>query len=113
MGAYEHYISHYGIKGQKKGKRRFQNEDGTLTPEGKERYLKNIDKLKNVKEKAKNEYKESKRQSRQNYSNPSADPQRKRKLAEYQFAKEDFKRSKIEYKMANVHFEVLILISFD
>lgn len=31
-------IWHYGIKGQKHGFRRFQNEDGTLTPEGKERY---------------------------------------------------------------------------
>ena len=31
-------LKHHGIKGQKKGKRRFQNEDGTLTPEGKERY---------------------------------------------------------------------------
>ena len=29
---------HYGIKGQKWGRRRFQNEDGTLTPAGKERY---------------------------------------------------------------------------
>ena len=25
------YIAHYGIKGQKWGVRRFQNEDGTLT----------------------------------------------------------------------------------
>ena len=32
------YLIHYGIKGQKKGQRRFQNEDGTLTAEGKERY---------------------------------------------------------------------------
>ena len=33
-------ICHHGIKGQKWGVRRFQNEDGTLTPEGKERYYK-------------------------------------------------------------------------
>ena len=33
-------LMHYGIKGQKRGQRRFQNEDGTLTPEGKERYNK-------------------------------------------------------------------------
>lgn len=32
------YISHSGIKGQKWGVRRFQNEDGTLTNAGKERY---------------------------------------------------------------------------
>lgn len=31
-------ISHSGIKGQKWGVRRFQNEDGTLTEEGKKRY---------------------------------------------------------------------------
>lgn len=33
-------LYHYGIKGQKKGNRRFQYEDGSLTPEGKERYRK-------------------------------------------------------------------------
>lgn len=31
-------LRHHGIKGQKWGRRRFQNEDGTLTPAGKERY---------------------------------------------------------------------------
>jgi len=30
------YLVHYGIKGQKWGVRRFQNEDGTLTEEGKQ-----------------------------------------------------------------------------
>lgn len=32
------FLMHYGIKGQKWGVRRFQNEDGTLTAEGKARY---------------------------------------------------------------------------
>lgn len=32
------YLQHHGIKGQKWGIRRFQNEDGTYTAEGKERY---------------------------------------------------------------------------
>lgn len=32
------YLVHYGTKGQKWGVRRFQNDDGTLTPAGKERY---------------------------------------------------------------------------
>lgn len=32
------YLAHYGIAGQKWGVRRFQNEDGTLTEEGKRRY---------------------------------------------------------------------------
>lgn len=31
-------LCHFGIKGQKWGIRRFQNEDGTLTKEGKQRY---------------------------------------------------------------------------
>ena len=30
-------LYHHGIKGQKWGARRFQNRDGTWTPEGKER----------------------------------------------------------------------------
>ena len=31
-------LYHWGIKGQKWGIRRFQNEDGSLTPEGRKRY---------------------------------------------------------------------------
>lgn len=31
-------LTHHGIKGQKWGVRRFQNQDGTLTAEGKKRY---------------------------------------------------------------------------
>lgn len=34
----EEFIAHHGILGQKWGVRRFQNEDGTLTEEGKKRY---------------------------------------------------------------------------
>ena len=32
------YLEHHGIKGQKWGVRRFQNADGSLTPDGKKRY---------------------------------------------------------------------------
>lgn len=35
---YPDYLIHYGISGQKWGIRRYQNEDGTLTEEGKRRY---------------------------------------------------------------------------
>jgi len=35
---YSTELYHHGIKGQKWGVRRYQNEDGTLTPEGKKRY---------------------------------------------------------------------------
>lgn len=34
------YLAHHGIKGQRWGFRRFQNEDGTLTEAGRKRYLK-------------------------------------------------------------------------
>ena len=34
----EYELYHHGIKGQKWGVRRYQNEDGSLTAEGKERY---------------------------------------------------------------------------
>lgn len=35
---YSTELQHHGIKGQKWGVRRFQNEDGTLTPAGRSRY---------------------------------------------------------------------------
>lgn len=39
-------LYHWGIKGQKWGVRRFENPDGTLTPEGKERYRSDEEKRK-------------------------------------------------------------------
>lgn len=32
------YLMHYGVSGQKHGVRNYQNEDGSLTPEGREHY---------------------------------------------------------------------------
>lgn len=45
--SYPTYLIHYGIPGQKWGTRRWQNEDGSLTPEGYEHY--GIKLLKNAK----------------------------------------------------------------
>ena len=52
-------LYHHGIKGQRWGVRRFQNEDGTLTAEGKRRY--DIEVQKNVLKDAKRAYKLEKR----------------------------------------------------
>jgi len=39
-----YFLCHHGIKGQHWGVRRFQNEDGTLTEEGRRRYIEDIGK---------------------------------------------------------------------
>lgn len=40
----EDYLAHHGILGQKWGVRRYQNADGTLTPEGRKRYADDVKK---------------------------------------------------------------------
>lgn len=39
----KYYLAHYGIRGQKWGTRRFQNEDGSLTIAGRRKYNVNAD----------------------------------------------------------------------
>lgn len=41
---YEAYLVHYGVKGMKWGVRRYQNKDGSLTPEGQKKYAKALTK---------------------------------------------------------------------
>lgn len=38
----ETILAHHGVKGQKWGVRRYQNEDGSLTPAGRKLYNKNL-----------------------------------------------------------------------
>ena len=45
------YLEHFGIKGMKWGQRRYQNSDGSLTPEGIARYNKEIESAKKSLEK--------------------------------------------------------------
>ena len=60
--ASEYYVTrndelcHYGIKGQRWGVRRFENYDGTLTPEGMERYYGKVGKDADVSYKEIKEY---------------------------------------------------------
>lgn len=56
---YENFLAHHGIKGQKWGVRRYQNDDGTLTPEGRARYLEET-------ERSYNESREINRDARKN-----------------------------------------------
>ncbi len=52
---YTDELAHHGIKGMKWGVRRFQNDDGSLTPAGEKRYA------------AKSEYKDAKRNYKDTY----------------------------------------------
>lgn len=54
------YLAHHGIEGQKWGRRRWQYEDGSLTPEGYVHYGVNLDKARTEKDDAKKEYKRTK-----------------------------------------------------
>lgn len=50
--SFEYYtedLLHYGVPGQKWGRRRYQNTDGTLTAAGKERYSDSVKSVKNYK----------------------------------------------------------------
>lgn len=40
------YVLHWGVRGMRWGVRRYQNKDGSLTPAGKKRYNKELEKLK-------------------------------------------------------------------
>ena len=69
------YLSHHGVKGQKWGIRRYQNANGTLTSEGKRRYL-NVKSFSDLKKASKEIYKQS--YSEYKERNPEATKNQKR-----------------------------------
>lgn len=52
--SYKDSLMHYGTKGQKWGVRRFQNPDGSLTPEGVQHYKRSKQLVNDVKQNYKN-----------------------------------------------------------
>ena len=120
------YLAHYGVLGQKWGVRRFQNEDGSLTSEGKERYRtdsklgnfvravsntrvgqmravsrnKGFKKdLKEIKSEYKNQKKEIKEQKKRSFLDDDFDALRENKQKMKQL-KSDFKKTKQEARVS-------------
>lgn len=84
------YLKHHGILGQRWGVRRFQNLDGSLTPEGRERYLDtgDIQKKEAAYKEAKKSYSEIKNSSKVSVE------ERNSAEAKADFLKKDLQRSK-------------------
>lgn len=54
MYSYGSYLAHYGVRGMKWGRRRYQNKDGSLTPAGRARYSDDSNEAYNLKKKGVN-----------------------------------------------------------
>lgn len=97
-------IYHHGIRGQKWGIRRFQNKDGSLTPDGRKRYTDAVKDSKGALKTAKKEY--NKAYTRYSLA-PT--PNNYKKLTEsvdnVTDAKTAYKKSKLDYRVAKVESE--------
>ena len=111
----DYYVSHSGIQGMKWGIRRYQNEDGTLTPEGRIRYGKQAaksyfkqDMLKRKQEKTKSfktyrklDYKIRRAEERESFKEGKLSNEDKRK-GRYTVAKFRNTKSHVESGIAGV-----------
>lgn len=76
------YLEHHGTKGMKWGRRLYQNKDGSLTPAGKKRYNKEMDKLKAEKKKLRNEERTKKKLDKLNQMKTDVDTLKKKSKGE-------------------------------
>ena len=126
MSVYDsNYLAHHGIMGQKWGVRRFQNKDGSLTPEGRIRYKVNENgdlvkrdksEIKELKKQHKAEQAESKRQRRLQLEKEELEEKKARLLKEknpaailenadlftYQELNDVYNRMNLERNVANL-----------
>ena len=98
MDARPTYLIHYGIKGQQWGRRRYQNEDGSLTAAGKEHYDVGGDSNPKSSTKKPSRYKRGRQYSKeeQEYANKDVERQ-KQQSKEYQDYDREVKRLQKKY----------------
>ena len=93
-------LIHHGIKGQRWGIRRFQNEDGSLTSVGKKRYNVDVETAKNKYDIAK---RNTKKAIKEYYNRTSGDTTAKydKSLKDEKYAKEKLKKELLKEKLNN------------
>ena len=98
------YLAHHGIKGQKWGVRRFQNEDGSVTPAGAERYYVNKGQKKAAYDSAKELYRNEKKRyrsavARKGYATTAEEKRYASAEREKRYAKEDLQNEKVKERL--------------